>query len=163
MENASPKSTPIATTYHPHKREDIETPANKQIYQSVVGSLIYAANISRPDIAAAVGIAGQFMSNPSSPHWQGVKRILRYLIGTKKKGLVLGGKNQIIDLEAWVDFHWASDINSRKSRAGYAVKLGDGAVMWGSKKQQSVALSSSEAEYMALSIATREILWASNF
>ncbi|TPX44978.1 DNA-directed DNA polymerase [Synchytrium endobioticum] len=124
MQNASPQPTPIATNYQPHKRRQPEKPANTQQYQSVVGSLIYAANITRPDIAAAVGIAGQYMSDPSESHWQGVKRILR---------------------------------------AGYIIKLGLGAVIWGSKKQQVVALSSSEAEYMALSILTREVLWARQF
>ncbi|TPX45686.1 DNA-directed DNA polymerase [Synchytrium endobioticum] len=145
MQNTSPQPTPIATNYQPRKRRQPEKPANKQQYQSVVGSLIYAANITRPDIAAAVGIAGQYMSDPSESYWQGVKRILRYLVGTLIKGLVLGGLNQSIKLEAWVDSDWANDIDTGKSRAGYIIKLGLGAVIWGSKKQQIVDLSSSEA------------------
>ena len=163
MDQSNPMPTPIGTEYHPHKRLENEEPADKQLYQSLVGSLIYAANTTRPDIAAAVGIAGQFMSDPSIYHWKAVKRILRYLKGTIKKGLVLGGDDQNMVLEAWVDSDWASDVETRKSRAGFVVKLGSGAVMWGSKKQQVVALSSSEAEYMALSIVTRELLWARQF
>ena len=163
MEECNPVSSPIVAGYHPHKRQDDEPAANKPLYQSIVGSLIYAANGTRIDITAATGIAGQYMADPSELHMKNVKRILRYIKGTIDKKLTLGGIDAEIKLEAWADSDWGSNPDCRKSRAGYLVKLGQGAVMWGSKKQQSVALSSSEAEYMAVSITTRELLWARQF
>ncbi|NDA63213.1 MAG: hypothetical protein EBX50_14410 [Chitinophagia bacterium] len=128
-------------------------------YQSMVGSLMYLMVATRPDLAYAVGAVSQFAAGPDEEHLAAVKRIMRYVKGTADYKLVLGGDLKQLNLEAWSDADWASDNIDRKSISGYCFKLGAGAVSWKSKKQTSVALSSTEAEYMALTQATKEAMW----
>jgi hypothetical protein len=131
---------------------------NKTEYMSLVGSLIYLSVISRPDIAYAVSKAGQKMSNPSETDWIAAKRILRYLKGDNKSGPTysINGSEELL---GFVDSDWAGDINSRKSTSGYVFILGGAAISWSSKRQQTVALSSTEAEYMAASSAAQEAIY----
>ncbi|NBX97749.1 hypothetical protein EBQ81_02685, partial [bacterium] len=128
-------------------------------YQSMVGSLMYLMVATRPDLAYAVGAVSQFAAGPSEEHLDAVKRILRYVRGTTHYQLTLGGDAATLQLEAWSDADWAANNIDRKSISGYCFKLGVGAVSWKSKKQTSVALSSTEAEYMALTQATKEAIW----
>ncbi|MDR3547533.1 MAG: reverse transcriptase domain-containing protein [Candidatus Pacebacteria bacterium] len=138
-------------------------------YGSVVGSLLYAAISTRPDISHAVGVLTQFISNPLPAHWHAAKRVLRYLQGTAELGLTFRGDssngskstaNPSLQLgPAYADANWAGDINDRKSTSGLLVKLNGGLVSWKSKKQAVVALSSAEAEYIAAGEAVKEILW----
>ena len=133
---------------------------DKQKYQMLIGSLTYAVTGTRPDIAQALGSVNQFASNPSSEHWKSVKRILRYIKGTLDWGILFDGtKETEIRLSGFVDADWGSDPNGRKSRSGYIFTLCGGIISWLSKKQATVALSSTEAEYVAASIATQEAVW----
>ena len=139
------------------KRNDNEDEFDKVKYQSAVGSLLYLSTRSRPDIAFAVGNAARYCANPSQSHWSAVKRILRYLKGTTDLGLLYEGDEK--NLEGYSDADWAGDINDRKSTSGYVFIMSGSAVSWRSKKQTSVALSTAEAEYIALSSATQEAMW----
>lgn len=130
-------------------------------YRSLVGSLIYAT-ITRPDISYAVGLVSQFMQDPRESHWKAAKRILRYLKGTVNYGLKYNSGGDLV-LQGWCDADWASDIDSRRSISGYVFSLGSGAVSWSCKKQPTVALSSTEAEYRAAQLATREAVWLRRF
>lgn len=127
-------------------------------YQQAVGSLMYLTQCTRPDICHAVSYLSRFNNNPNQEHWNAVKRVFRYLKGTKHAKLCYkrNGSNK---LEAYSDADWANDIDERKSMTGYVVMLQSGAISWSSKRQQTVALSSTEAEYMAMSAVTQEVLW----
>jgi hypothetical protein len=123
-------------------------------YSSGVGSLMYAMTATRLDIAFAVSALSAFMSNPGKKHWTALKRVLRYLQGTREYCLALGGSKA--ELSGWCDADWANDKDTRRSVTGYIFKLGDGVISWQSKRQPTVALSSTEAEYMSASYAACE-------
>ena len=126
-------------------------------YQSAVGSLMYAMTCTRPDLAYAVSVVSRYCSNYGPNHWIAVKRILRYIKGTIKYRLQLGGTR--IVLSGYCDADWAGDLDSRRSTTGYAFVLGKGIVSWSSKRQSVVALSTAEAEYMAATHAVKEAIW----
>jgi hypothetical protein len=92
-------------------------------------------------------------------HWQAVKRVFRYLSGTRDHQLTYGGHDNTTDVVGYSDADWASNPNDRKSISGYAFLLGGGAITWNSKKQTVVALSSAEAEYVAEAHAAKEAIW----
>jgi hypothetical protein len=98
------------------------------------------------------------VANPSPEHQQAVKRILRYVKGTADQGLTLGGTKV---MRGYSDADWGSSDECRRSISGYAFLYGRGAVSWSSKRQQTVALSTTEAEYMAVTHATKEAVWLS--
>ncbi|KAH9668961.1 Integrase catalytic domain-containing protein [Citrus sinensis] len=115
-------------------------------YASVVGSLMFAMICTRPDIAQAVGA-----------HWIIVKRILRYIRGTSDVALCYGGSE--FTVRGYVDSDFAGDLDKRKSTTGYVFTLAGAAVSWVSKLQTVVALSTTEAEYMAATQACKEAIW----
>ena len=114
---------------------------------------------TRPDIAAAVGVLSQYMASPSKDHWIGVKRVLRYLKGTLKYGLKFTAHGEEPELFGYSDADWAGDVDTRRSTSGYVFQIGSSTVSWSSRKQATVAKSSTEAEYVALSSATQEAVW----
>jgi len=129
--------------------------ADKQVYQLAVGSLMYAMLGTRPDLSYPVAKVSQYSTNPSPTHWTAVKRIFKYLAGTAHRGPYyrstgMGG--------GYTDADWGSR-EDRKSIGGYAFLLNGAAISWNSKKQATVALSSTEGEYMALTQAVKESLW----
>ena len=125
-------------------------------YQSAVGGLLFIMLATRPDIAAAVGIVSQYMSNPTEQHWSAVKRIFRYLRGSATLGIQLGSSKTPQKLQCYSDSDWARCLDTRRSTTGYLTLLG-GPISWQSKKQPTVALSSTEAEYLALGEAVKEV------
>lgn len=127
-------------------------------YRELLGSLMYIMLSSRPDLCFSVAYMGRHQQNPSDLHWQHLKRIVRYLKGTKTLKLCFNeGRSESI--VGYADADWASDIVDRKSVSGYIFKIYGCTVSWSSKKQSTVATSSSEAEYIALSAATSEAIW----
>ena len=120
--------------------------------------LTYASICTRPDITTAVSCLSQFMSRPGTEHWEGVKRVLRYIRGTLDLGLKFKSVKNLC-LFGYSDADWAGDVSSRKSRSGYVFMLGGAILSWMSKKQPVVALSSTESEYIALSYAAQETIW----
>ncbi len=111
---------------------------------------MYLALGTRPDIAQAVTTCAQFSSNPGRKHWQAIKRILRYLQGTRSLGLEFRRESGILRAYVMSDSDWASNVDNRKSRTGLVVYLCGAPVIWVSRLQKSHALSSCEAEYIAL-------------
>ncbi|KAG2758626.1 hypothetical protein Pcac1_g29253 [Phytophthora cactorum] len=138
-----------------------ETMANVP-YRNAVGCLMYLMVGTRPDLAAAVGVLSQFAADPCPTHWQALKRVFRYIQGTKTHGIEFQGSCED-GLQGYSDADWAGDIESRRSTSGYAFMMNGGCISWRSKKQRTVALSSTEAEYMALSEATQEAVWLKVF
>eukprot|EP00253_Pinus_taeda_P027130 PITA_27130 len=144
------------------KTQDEEEDMSRVPYASAVGSLMYAMVCTRPDIAHAVGVLSRFMSKPGKEHWTAVKRVFRYLRGTSDYGLCYQGRpglDRVLDIRGFVDADWAGDLDQRRSTSGYVFNLFGGAVSWMSKKQSVVALSTTEAEYMAATHASKEAVW----
>ena len=160
MKNCRSVATPQETGLRLEKYEGTPVKANE--FQALVGSLTYAAMATRPDIASALATVSQFASNPSDVHWKAAKRILRYLSGSLKYGICFIGNSGVpaeVKLFGFVDADYAGDISSRKSQSGYIFVLCGGPISWVSKKQAVVALSTTEAEYMAAAFAAQELLW----
>ena len=128
------------------------------LYQSAVGCLLYLATRTRPDIAYAVGNLSKFCTKPTKEHWTAVKRVMRYLKVTIGYGLLYSNECNS-ECVGYSDADWAGDLTDYKSTSGYVFTFGGAAVSWKSKKQESVALSTAEAEYMALSMAAQEATW----
>ena len=117
---------------------------------------------TRPDLAAAVGVLSQFSADLCPTHWQALKRVFRYIKGTKTHGIESQASGDST-LQGYSGADWAGDIKSKQSTSGYAFMMNGGCISWRSKKQRTVALSSTEAEYMALSEATQEAVWPKAF
>lgn len=156
MTDANPNSVPA----DPHvKLEKCEAPPEKNIlYREAVGSLMHTAIVSRPDIMYAVSLVSRFLNNYNNDHWNAVKKIFKYLNATKNFGLCYKQteKNELI---GYSDADYANDVETRRSVTGYVFILNGAAVTWCSQRQQSVALSTTEAEFMAACAATKEAMW----
>lgn len=118
---------------------------------------------TRPDIAFAVNDVSRFNSKHCTEHWEAVLRIIRYLVGTKNLKLRYKKESDVCDLHAYSDADWASDVDKRRSCTGFAIKLCGAAMNWKSQRQAIVALSSTEAEYIALSSTVKDVLWIQQF
>ena len=114
---------------------------------------------TRPDIAAAVGVLSQYLSKPSKDHWMGVQRVLRYLEGTLNYGLKFSVHGEQTELNGYSDADWVGDVDTRRPTSAYVFQFGSGTISWSSRKQPTVAKSSTEAEYVALSSATQKAIW----
>jgi len=125
-------------------------------YARAIGKVMYLCLVSFPQLAFTVRTLSQFMQNPGLAHWEGIKRILRYLKGAKDLQLVLGGASE--GLVGYTDSDFASQPD-RHSISGYAFLYGGGAISWSSKRQPIVTLSTTEAEYVALTHAAKEAIW----
>ena len=158
MYDCKPVGTPVNPDVRLVSGESSNDSCNQQLYQAVVGSLLYRSTKTRPDIAYAVSSVARFCACPTKEHWTAVKRILRYLKGTSNLGL-LYRDNTPTEITGYSDADWAGDIGDRKSTSGYAFLLGGAAISWKSNKQTCVALSTAEAEYVALSAAAQEAVW----
>jgi hypothetical protein len=110
---------------------------------------MYLAVSTRPDIAFAVSMLSQFNQHHGKEHWNAAKRVLRYLKGTLDHGLTFKKTGE--KLRVCVDADWAGSIDDRRSFTGYSFILASATISWETRKQRTVALSSTEAEYMALS------------
>ena len=166
MKHAKPVSTPLGSHFKLRKKSCSSSKKEKEdiastIYSSSVGSLMYAMVCTRPNIAHAVGVVTRFMVNPDKNHWEAVKWIFRYLRGSSKLCLTFGDSKTV--LEGYVDASWAGDLDGRKSTWGYLFTFSMGVVSWQSRLQKCVALSTTEAEYIAANEAGKEILWLKRF
>ena len=126
------------------------------LYRAVVGSLMHLAVGMRPDITFAISMVAQFSNKPGMVHWEAVKRIYRYLAGTKGLALTFGAGKK--GLKGYMDTDGASQEHHH-AISGYAYILDGGAVSWMSKKQELVTLSTAEAEYVAATHAVKEGIW----
>jgi hypothetical protein len=126
-------------------------------YNALVGSLLYLAMCTRPDIAHAVGMLSRFVSDPRTVHWQAAKSVLRYLSGTQNLGLLYDDRTQ--QFIGYTDSDFAGDVTQRKSTGGFVFMFGGAAVAWSSKLQSIVATSTCEAELVAAARAVKEALY----
>jgi hypothetical protein len=145
-----PARTPLPANYRPEPNSGEATPQLRRQYQSVIGSLLYLMIGTRPDIAYAVSKMAQYSANPSEDHLKNALHIGRYLIGTQDYALTYNGAENE-GLIFFTDSDWGTDPFDRRSVSGYFAKLAGGAIFWVSHAQKTMALSSTDAEYMALS------------
>ncbi|KAJ3543106.1 hypothetical protein NMY22_g3260 [Coprinellus aureogranulatus] len=168
LEDATPVSTPMEPQVKldesvSNSAETKQGERNGQItfsYLTLLGSLMYLATGTRPDIAFAVYKLAQYAANPKPLHWTAVKRIFRYLKGTRTWALTYGGSDELLDggLNIFCDADWAANYD-RKSISGYVVTMAGGAIAWSSKKQATVALSTTEAEYISATHVAKQVIW----
>ena len=162
MENCHPQATPAAmerlTSEMSPSNDEEKDRMQKIPYRQLLGSLMYIATQTRPDISFSVGQAAKFAHNPGPRHWTALKRILRYLKGTMELCLTYT-KTGKPEIQGYSDSDWAGDVDTRRSTTGCVfIRLG-GAILWKSSQQKGVALSSTEAELVAISNSARKALW----
>ena len=168
LANAESADRPMSTHMATEARH-VKAPAEHQAsshaikaYQSATGSIMFAMLCTRPDIAFSVAVLSKYAHNPTPTHHEGVIRVLQYLKDTAHLGITYTGEPSLTDepqLLGHCDADWAADRDERKSITGYAFMLCGGAISWQAKKQTTVALSTVEAEYMAVTAGAKEALW----
>ncbi|KAK2578606.1 hypothetical protein KPH14_001023 [Odynerus spinipes] len=162
MTNSNPVATPLDPGSKLKRNEGALKPEEKDLpYRELIGTLMYLAVCSRPDIAHAVSYLSQYCNYYDGTHWTAAKRVLRYLKGTSHIGLRF--KKNAASLTGYVDADWANCLDDRRSYTGYVFSLGECPISWESRKQRTVALSSTEAEYMALTEAAKEAIYLRRF
>ncbi|PKU65004.1 Retrovirus-related Pol polyprotein from transposon TNT 1-94 [Dendrobium catenatum] len=155
MSDCKPVLTPLPTVL-PSSDSNDQPFERPEFYRQIVGSLQYLT-LTRPDLLFAVHFLCKYMHQPQLLHFQLLKRVLRYIKGTIQLGLPI--RQDSLHLTSFADSDWASDKIDRKSVTGYCAFLGSTLVSWSVKKQTSVARSSTEAEYRAVSTAACEVIW----
>lgn len=163
MENCLPK--PIPADPHTHLSSEMSPKSEKEKaakekipYREAVGSLLYLAMTTRPDIAFAVGQVSQYCQNPGNGHWNAVKRIFSYLAGTPYHGLCFRNSNNQAVI-GYSDADFARDQDTRRSTTGYIFFYHGGPVVWASRRQRCTSLSTTEAEYVAGCESSKEAVW----
>uniref|UniRef100_A0AAV1TIP8 Polyprotein n=1 Tax=Peronospora matthiolae TaxID=2874970 RepID=A0AAV1TIP8_9STRA len=158
VENCKDMHTPADSNSKLIKMGQEEAFVPKYPYRELVGALMYIATCTRPDIAHAVGEVAKFCERYDKSHWTAAKRILKYLKTTQDLSIVFSGINKG-ELIGFADANWAGDLDTRRSTTGYVFFLNGSVISWNSKRQPTVATSSTEAEYMSLYSATQEAIW----
>jgi transposase InsO family protein len=160
LANGRPASTPVDpnSSFRQAPEDYTCETGTQRLYQQIVGSLMYVMLCTRPDIAFAVGSLARHAANPTAEHMTGAKRVLRYLRGSRDFALTYDGSENR-DFVGYSDADWAGDTDTRRSTTGLTVIMAGCAVSWASRLQRTVALSTTEAEYMALAEVAREITW----
>ncbi|KAK8696520.1 hypothetical protein V6N13_001654 [Hibiscus sabdariffa] len=131
-------------------------------YASAIGSIMYAMICTRPDLSYALSMTSRYQANPGEGHWTAVKNILKYLRRTKDVFLVYGGEEEL-RIKGYTDASFQIDKDDSRSQSGFVFCLNGGAVSWKSSKQDTVADSTTEAEYIAASEAAKEAVWIKKF
>lgn len=158
MSDCNPTKTPMEARLKLSK-DSVSLPVDQNKFRSIVGSLRYLLH-TRPDLAYSVGIVSRFMESPKVEHMAAVKQILRYLKGSTSLGcLYKKASLKDVNFVGFSDSDLAGDVNDRKSTTGVIFFLGDNPISWFSRKQQVVALSSCEAEYIAAAAAACQGVW----
>ncbi|KAJ0601440.1 putative RNA-directed DNA polymerase [Helianthus annuus] len=156
MLDCKPATTPNDTTVKlcVDRGRELEDPT---MYRQIVGSLVYLT-LTRPDISFIVGVLSRYMQRPRKPHLDAIRRLLRYVKATFEYGIKFNhGKK--LELIGYCDADYAGDLDTRRSTSGYVFMLGQGPVVWCSKRQATVSLSTTEAEYKSAAMAAQEISW----
>lgn len=161
MAYANPVSTSMETGIKLSREDEASSKEEKDEmkqtpYRELVGCLTYIANTTRPGLAFAVSTLSRFNTNPGRKHWKAAKHTLRYLIGTSSLGINYSKSGK--PLHAYVDSDWGGNLDNRRSCTELVLMLVEGPINWKYKQQKSVALSSMEAEYMALSEVVKEVI-----
>jgi hypothetical protein len=161
--NVKASHTPLdASTKLTEETHATVDPSFQHNYQSKVGSLNYDQTKTRPDISFAVSLISRYSKNPNQHHMDSVDQVFQYLAGTIDTGLFYR-KNGSTELVGWVDSDWGGDNDTGKSTTGWVFKIAGSPVSWSSQRQKTVSSSSTEAEYVAASDASKEAIWLQSF
>lgn len=154
-------STPLPPGCSLVPNEDQATKASTKLFQQKMGSLQFAATVSRPDISFSVSALSEFCQNPSESHHQLANHVFAYLASTPRLSIHFSASkyDSTSVFMPWADASFANDAATRKSRTGVILQLFGGSLMWKSIKQRTVTTSSTEAELTALSLLAKEALW----
>jgi hypothetical protein len=160
LQEATTVTTPVADRNTLIKGSSDEQLGDQALYQSAIGALMWLVKGTRPDIAYSVGQLSQHCNNPSVRHWNAVTRVFRYLKGTRNYALQYNSRKLVATkLQGYCDADYAGDIIDRHSVSGQLWCLVGGPITWNSTKQRSVALSTTESEYIALAEASKQGQW----
>nr|CCA23660.1 putative polyprotein [Albugo laibachii Nc14] len=159
QQNSTPVHNLTCTSQKLIKATNEVESMKKKPYRSLTGSLLYIAMSTRPDVAFAVCELSRFLEKPCLAHWNAGIRVLTYLKTTSELGLIFNGSNGNMVIEAYSDSDWRGSRDDRRSTSGIMVMVNGTPVVHKSRLQKSVALSSAEAEYMAMSMCVQEIMW----
>ncbi|WIA17281.1 hypothetical protein OEZ85_014150 [Tetradesmus obliquus] len=159
MSDSKPRSTPLPTGIKLAAGEGEPLDTSVYHYGSVVGALNYLATCTRPDIAFASSLLCRYLSCPTKQHWQAAMSVLAYLNGTTSMGLVFNGKLGGLQPRGFCDASYGDDPDTRRSTSGSVFTAASGAVIWCSRLQKCVTLSTCESEYVAASHAARDAIW----
>ncbi|KAJ9539488.1 hypothetical protein OSB04_032221 [Centaurea solstitialis] len=132
-------------------------------YASAIGSIMYAMLCTRPDVAYSVSVTSRYQQNPGEPYWVAIKNILKYLRRTKDMFWVFGGSEDEISVTGYSNASFQTDRDDFRSQSGYVFTLNGGTISWKCSKQDTIADSTTEAEYIATSDAAKEAVWLRNF
>lgn len=157
MDSCKPASTPMCANLQLQRPEEDQKLGKP--YRELIGCLTYLMVTSRPDLSSAVSYFSQFQCNPSQEHWSHLKRILRYVRGTTQLGLMYRRQEQTEQIVGFADANWATDQGDRHSVSGYVFQVYGATTSWSTRKQRTIALSSTESECSALSDCICEALW----
>ncbi|KAK2396140.1 hypothetical protein QL285_057811 [Trifolium repens] len=156
LEDCKPMTTPMHSSCSLNK-EEVGGIVNLKLYRGMIGSLLYLTT-SRPDILYNVCLCARFQSDPREPHLIVVKRIFRYLKGTASLGL-LYKKSLDYKLVGFCDADYVGDKIERKSTSGNFQFIGENFISWASRRQVTIALSTTEAEYISAAKCCTQLLW----
>lgn len=160
MQDCNPARIPLLTGFKPLPTTDEEHAQSCHLsFPHVVGSILYGSTITRPDSAEAAGVLSRFISKWNESHWKAAKHLLRYIRGTTDLCLMFDGECGKRILLGYADADWGGDLETRRSTTGYVFKVYGGVVAWKSRRQPTVALSTTEAEYMASADAAKQATW----
>ena len=164
MADANPHNTPLPAGADAHLIKNTEQASDAEIkhYQSLIGSLLYVQIGTRPDISFAVSRLAQYAANPSKNHLRLAQYVLSYLVGSVDMCIVYDGANGE-GLFGYSDSSMGDHADDRHSTSGYVFLLANGAISWSSRKQKTIAQSTSEAEYMAMTDAANQAVWYRGF
>ncbi|KAK9075617.1 hypothetical protein SSX86_003943 [Deinandra increscens subsp. villosa] len=132
-------------------------------YASAIGSIMYAMICTRPDVSCALSMTSRYQQNPGNSHWMAVKSILKYLRRSKDMFLIYGSDEKELVVRGYTDASFQTDRDDSRSQSGYIFIMNGGAVSWKSSKQDVVALSTTESEYIAASLTAQEAAWLKKF
>lgn len=157
LKDAKISTFPLDTGYF--KNVDNQPLSSNDHYRKLIGMLLYLSTNTRPDVSASIAILSQKVSRPTTYDLNELKRVIRYLKGTKDFKLRLSSEGSGGEFYAYSDANWAEDRNDRKSNTGYFVSLNGGSLTWNCHKQPLVTGSSTESEYVALYDTSKELIW----
>lgn len=161
MEEAKLSAVPMLPS-EMNKTSDESDRENNFPFREAIGSLLYVANKTRPDIAYAINRLSRKVETPTVSDVQKLKRVLKYLKGSDNLGLEYKKGNDINVLNVFCDSDYAGDVETRKSTTGYTILFGGAPISWCSRKQSIVALSSTKAEFIAAAECCKETLYLKN-
>jgi hypothetical protein len=163
MENPNPLTIPLDPSLILRKSQSPQTEEERREmvgvpYAQLLGGLLWVMLLTRPDLSFSVVRLAQYAANPGRQHWSALKRVLAYTVSTMDWRLTYGSRRSSLEVYSDADYA-SSDVDGRRSHSSYVSMMNGGAISWASKKQESVVLSTTEAEYVALAHAVKEAIW----